>query len=346
MRFNAWLILLFLTVVPFFYGDAGSEENLTFLPGSTVIDNNEKVLAWHFVLRFVSLEHARWMVDRAHDVGFNTVVVAVTDGVRLDSAPWEPQQSAWKKEDFNTWVAYARSKGMDVIPEIKLLSHQEKFFQNKYPTLMYNTKTYDPRQDETYRQVFPLLDEIIALIQPSAFHIGHDEVTGFRNSSKSKWSKSSEPGLPAELFLMDVLRVHEYLKNKKIETWMWGDMLIDAAEFPTMLMKHFHGGASGYGKALRDKLPRDIVICDWHYSDDQNEFPSLAALVKEGFRVIGVTWKKEKTIRNFSRYAAQHGAYGMMATTWFHVQRKEWDVVENTINISGKIFIEDFTGAE
>jgi hypothetical protein len=272
--------------------------------------------------------------------------VAVTDGVRLDSAPWEPQPGAWEKDDFNAWINYVRSKGMDIIPEIKLLSHQEKFFQKKYPTLMYNPTTYDPRQDETYRQVFLLLDEIIALINPRAIHIGHDEVTGFRHSSKSKWSKSNEINLPAELFLMDVLRVHEYLKNKNIETWMWGDMLIDADNFPTMFMKHFHGGAPGYGKALRDKLPRDIVICDWHYSDNQNEFPSLSTFVSEGFRAIGVTWKKVKTIRNFSSYAAQHGAYGMMATSWYHVQRQEWDVVENTINISGKVFTEDFTGAK
>ena len=67
MSFKALLILLFLIVAPFFYGDAGAEENLTYLPGSTIIGNNEKVLAWHFVLRFVSLERARWMVDRAHD---------------------------------------------------------------------------------------------------------------------------------------------------------------------------------------------------------------------------------------------------------------------------------------
>ncbi|MFZ0257665.1 MAG: hypothetical protein WAN46_18950, partial [Gammaproteobacteria bacterium] len=109
-----------------------------------------------------------------------------------------------------------------------------------------------------------------------------------------------------------------------------------------MLAKHLHGTAPGYGKALRDKLPHDIVISDWHYFDNQKDFPSLTTMQKEGFRVIGVTWKKPKTIRNFSRYAAQHSAYGMMATTWFHVQRQEWDVVNQIISESGSAFSRAF----
>jgi hypothetical protein len=63
---------------------------------------------------------------------------------------------------------------------------------------------------------------------------------------------------------------------------------------------------------------------------------------KEGFRVIGATWKKGRTIRNFSSFAAGHGASGMIATTWFHVQRREWDVVEKIIRTSGEVFLKDF----
>jgi hypothetical protein len=107
-----------------------------------------------------------------------------------------------------------------------------------------------------------------------------------------------------------------------------------------------HGLKAGYGKPLRDKLPKDIVICDWHYADEQPEFPSLAALRKEGFRVLGATWTKEVTIQNFSRYAAQHGGEGMIATSWSHVQKKEWDVVEKIMRTSGEVFKKDFPDAK
>lgn len=127
---------------------------------------------------------------------------------------------------------------------------------------------------------------------------------------------------------------------------MWGDMLISPDEFPEMLGRHLHGTLPGYGKAMREKLPKDIVICDWHYFDTQKDFPSLAAFKREGFRVLGATWKKDDTTANFSRYAAAHGADGMIATTWFHVQRKEWDIVDKIIDTSGKIFMKDFPDAK
>lgn len=61
---------------------------------------------------------------------------------------------------------------------------------------------------------------------------------------------------------------------------------------------------------------------------------------KSGHKVLGAVWKKEKTIKNFSRYIAKmpSGGEGMIATTWFHVQRKEWDVVENITRISAEAF--------
>jgi len=125
-----------------------------------------------------------------------------------------------------------------------------------------------------------------------------------------------------------------------------GNMLIPQDEFPNILSRHLHGTVPGYGKVLRAKIPRDIVICDWHYFDDQSVFPTLDVMQKEGFRVLGATWKKENTTLNFSRYAAKHDAHGMIATTWFHVVRKEWDVVEYIIKVSGEAFSKDFPDAK
>lgn len=311
------------------------------------------VRAWHFVLKPIDLEQARRMVDVAENAGFNTVVVQLASGLSLDATPWTKAPGAWDRRQFLEWVSYAQKRGMDVIPEIKLLTHQNKFFQDNYPDLMFNSDTYDPRNELVYTKIFTLLDEVIEAIHPKAIHIGHDELTGWLLKrkvlpNKTMGLKYGEQSLPTELFLMDVLRIHGYLKQRGVETWMWGDMLISPDEFPVMRAWELHGGYVGnygYGKPLRDQLPRDIVICDWHYFDDQAEFASLSAFQQEGFRVLGATWKKEKTMRNFSRYASQHGAEGMIATTWFHVPRKEWDVVDRIIKNSGEAFMKDFPDA-
>lgn len=319
-----------------------------FMSSSWALDNGgtatkEPIRAFHFVLRGVPLDKAYWMVDEAKRSGFNTIVVLITDGVVLQHAPWRKKKGAWARDEFVEWVKYVQEKGMLVVPELKLLTHQEKLFQKNNSNLLFNSLTYDPRNRVIYsKYIFPLLDEIIGLVSPKAIHIGHDEVAGFARWWWRKRLKRDEKMLPAKLFYKDVLQIHEYLKKRGLETWMWGDMLISPDEFPDMKPGPLHGRVDGYGKRLRQMLPRDIVVCDWHYSDDQMEFPSLATFKVEGFRVLGATWKKEKTISNFSRYAAERGADGMIATTWFHVQRREWSVVKKIINISGEIFRKDF----
>lgn len=265
--------------------------------------------------------------------------VQITDGVNLENAPWKPRSDAWTKKEFIHWVSATKKLGIEIIPELKFLTHQKKFFQNSYPQLMYNNYTYDPHKEKVYQHIFALLDEIVAIIHPKAVHIGHNDVAEHIRGSNMAM-------LSAELFLQDVLKLHRYLKRKGIETWMRGDMLISPDEFPDMNPNSLNGNEAGYGKEMRGKLPKDVVITDWHYFNGQADFPSLKVMKNEGFRVIGTTWKQEKTIRNFSQYAATYGAYGTMATTWFHVQRKEWDLVRDIIESSGKIFLKDFPDAK
>jgi hypothetical protein len=310
--------------------------------GVIPVGHEQPVRAWHFVLRRVPIVNARQMVDKAASAGFNTLVVQLADGVKLPAAPWTPKPGAWSTAEFRNWVAYARQRGMTVVPEIKLLSQQNKFFQANHPGLMYNKSTYDPNNPAVYDKVIAFMDVLIELIDPAAIHIGHDEIAGHKEKSRKKHLRPGEQPLPAKLFLEHVVKMHRYLKSRDVETWMWGDMLISPDEFPGMRSQPLHGVLPGYGKALRRSLPKDIVICDWHYADKQLDYPSLATFRREGFRVLGATWKNPKTLRNFSHYAANNGADGMIATTWSYVQRKEWDVVDSILENSGTIFKSNF----
>lgn len=305
--------------------------------------NELEVRAFHFVLRNVAPDKANWMIDVAAKSGFNAVLVLLTDGVRFDKAPWAPMPNAWSKNEFLNWVNYARSRGIEVIPELKLLTHQEKFMQTNLPQLMFNALTYDPRNDKVYDIVFALLDEVIELVKPKAIHIGHDELAGrlFRNKLgmlRPAQLRKGESALTANLFLQDVLKIHNYLRSKNIDTWMWGDMLLTPSEFPNMKEAPLHGTLPGYGTELRKMLPRDLVICDWHYYETTSDFHSLLVFKNEGFRVLAAVWKDENTTRNFIRYAISYNAYGAIATTWFHVQKGDWDVVKWILQTAGSLF--------
>lgn len=291
----------------------------------------------HFVLRNVEVAEARRVVDLARRAHFNTLMIQLADGLDLPSMGTIPRPDAWSVEEFRAFLEYARENGLRFIPELKLLTHQEKLFRGHYPELMYNGFTYDPRKEATYDRVFPIIDEVLEVSGADILHIGHDEVEGVGKGG-GEHKVRPERALPAELFLQDVKRLHGYLSERGIETWMWGDMLVAPSEFRGMLARHLH--ADDEYAALRGRLPSDIVVNDWHYADRQDAFPSSAALVRAGHDVLGATWKHHGTTRAFSRYMAGLGpkARGMLATTWWHVQKDDWGVVEEILEVSGDLF--------
>lgn len=335
-----WLVVAFVVVAAGACSGAAPGAGEEPEPEVEVVGLNAPIRAWHFVLKPMALRDGYRLIDVAQKAGYNTVVVQLAWGLRLDHAPWGVEEGAWSKKEFGEWVAKARSLGMAVVPELQLLTHQKKLFQDGFPSLMYNKATYDPRNPMVYEKVFALIDEVIAMIQPKAFHIGHDEVAGRNPRNAKKKLRPGEQMLPAELFLADVLKLNTFLRQRGIEVWMWADMLIAPAEFPDMIAGPLHGDAAGYGRPIRDALPRNIVLCDWHYHN--GSFSSLGKLKQEGFKVIGSSWKNLKSMEQFSRYAAMNGAYGMMATTWFHVSRREWGLVDDVLIQSGAVFLRDF----
>ena len=240
----------------------------------------DSVRALHIVARDVAPDDVRARIRLAADAGYNVLILALADGVQLSSFPAQLGANAWSIAALRDIVEDARARGVDVVPELKLLTHQELFFKAARPELMFNRVTSKPDNEQVRVIQRRHLEEVISVVQPRAVHIGHDEVAGFNKASRKKWLEKDEPTLPAELFEESVKWLHKELTSRGVEVWMWGDMLVAPEEFPGMFERHLHGLPPGYGKPLRDRLPKDIVICDWHYFDEQAEFPTVSVLRK------------------------------------------------------------------
>ena len=308
---------------------------------STVV-HATPIKSLHFVLRNIPIDKGYWLVDTAKSNGFNSITIQITDGVQLDNEVWVHRSDAWTKQDFITWVNYTKSIGLDIIPEVKLLTHQDKTFAANIASvppmgIMYNRNTTN-RSTLTYSLVLPLIDEIVTIIKPTRFNIGHDELAGFSLDSYNKWlANNNESALPASTFLNDVIYLNNYLNSKGITTIMWADMLLNPTHFPTMVQVDMNGGyLAGYGKALRTKIPKNIILGLWHYYDNKlGTFPTVDTLRAEGFNVMGAVWNYPD---KYAAYASTRGVTGMVATTWSYVQTGDWVNVERIIVNSGKAF--------
>ncbi len=152
--------------------------------------------------------------------------------------------------------------------------------------------------------------------------------------------RKNENQLPPELFLQDVLTLNKYLNKKNIETWMWGDMLVSKEEFPSMKSSGPSlNGYNGYA-ALRARIPKNIVICAWHYQGKQISFTSILAFIKNRHKVLGATWENQETTKNFTKYMGRlpKNGVGMIATTWYGLSGQKKKEIQNIIRFSGETF--------
>ena len=303
----------------------------------------------HFVTTKLTINDVERLLKLGRKAGFNTIIPAVAwkGSVALESMPWVKKQSAtWTPSTLHELNELALSLGYEVIPQLPLLTKADKLFQGNRPELLFNRSTYDARNKTVYTVVFSIIDEIIEIMNPTNLHIGHDEVWGWKRKDYERGRLSAdEKMLPADIFVKDVHRIHDYLKRRGIGTWMWGDMLVSSEEFP-YISAHgsLHRGIEmhGYGKILRKSIPRDIVICDWQYRNTGENFPTMKVFLEDGFSVLGATFKDMAVTERFARYAAMHKASGMIATTWYYAQRKDWVTLERLIMESGRIFVRYF----
>ncbi len=272
-------------------------------------------------LKAMHPEAVKKVLHRAWRGHYNGILLYAHSSVKFKAMEPYVRKYAMPVSAYVDIVNYIRSMGMDVIPQFNLLSHQKSLFVNGRGTeaLLYNEQTLNPEQEQIYPILNALIDEVDSLINPTAFHIGFDEVVGHNEKQIEKYG----PMLEARLFIKHLLRVHNYLNKKNIQVWMWGDMFLNKDDFPKMQ----HGGlhANNAYAALIDQVPRDVVICDWHYKEYRikakrnYDYSSLNYFVQHGFSVYGCTYQEKDVINAFSRSAYQlqsNAVQGMIATTW------------------------------
>ncbi|MDN3515535.1 MAG: family 20 glycosylhydrolase [Candidatus Brocadia sp.] len=282
-------------------------------------------------------------IQKVHEHGFNTLILGVSCAIHLKKTPKFSSKWAYSIKDIKEIIAVAREQGMDIIAEVKLLTHQKLLMLQINKELMLNEDTYDPSQPKVYEIIYPILDEIIEIFQPKYIHIGHDEVFSIRNPNKLLNSSFfRKEMLNPEDYLADVVRIYKYLKSRDVGTMMWADMLLDPVIFGNKYDGASVNGYNGYAKLI-NYIPKDIILCDWHYFGKSAEFPTYTYLQKQGFTVWGAVWKEPKTIKDFSAYVAKYArkGEGMIATTWWPFVIQDRETIDLILETSSKAFFKE-----
>ena len=259
-------------------------------------------------------------------MGVNSLVIEVNYSFEFEGHPELRNQNFITRATAHELAAAARTNNIRLIPEFNCLGHQS-FGGRVEPLLRAHPEfSESPGQSPTNKNlyclewcpsapgldeiIFSLIDDIATGFEADAIHVGMDEVYLLGAESCPRCRGKN----PAELFAAQVRALHEHIVNKKHwQMLMWADRIIG----PKLQgYSKFDNERNNLSAAI-DLIPRDIVMCDWHY-EWRKDYPSLPYLAEKGFRVWPAGFlplKAARQLSDFSR-AQKTKVLGYLATTW------------------------------
>ncbi|MBQ1278101.1 MAG: family 20 glycosylhydrolase, partial [Thermoguttaceae bacterium] len=228
------------------------------------------------------------------------------------------------KEEVVKLVKLGKELGIELIPQLNIFGHAtaarvsvgKHVVLDRYPEF---APLFEP-DGWTWRVSNPearaLLTECVLELyetfdKPRYFHLGCDEAysaaTGFE----------ARRGGPYVDALADwLVWFRDVLAERNCRVMMWHDMLIDSAKF-----RGYTAMGTAKTSGLLERLPKDVVICDWQYSAPKKDetWPTTTFFQEEkGFDVLVCPWRDTAGIRSLATKSAETNGMGVLCTTWHH----------------------------
>jgi len=260
--------------------------------------------------------------------GINLIILEVDYSFEFQSHPELRQGEKYiTRKGARQFTEICRENNIRLVPEFQCLGHQswdKTIFPllTEYPELDISPgafpnndsiycREWDPTNPRVNEIVFPLIDEIVEAFDADGIHIGMDEVF-LLDSDESPNTKGRDP---AKLFAQVVNEFHDhFVKEKGLQMFMWGDRLIDGYIYK---YGEWESSLNNTAPAV-DMIPKDIVICDWHYNA-MEIYPSVPMFIEKGFKVLPSSFRTPEAVEALIKYSysLEHpNMLGHLFTTW------------------------------
>ena len=275
-------------------------------------------------------------------LGVNLLCLEFNPGYNYRCFP-ELADGSFGREQAREVAAAAKEAGIRIVPLFMCLGHQGwRFDKNKLlklhpefdetphvpedgdpektPDLEFYCHSWCASNDDVYKYVFPMIDEIMEDLGADCIHVGMDEVFSLADENCPRCKGKDR----AELFARTVKILHEHIvKENGRQMMMWADRLNHAE---AVGYHAWEGDIWGTWRAI-DMIPNDIILADWHYEMNEKGFAGIETFLEKGFTVIPAAWKELKQTRflldealKYAKSAKEKGyggrMAGMMITCW------------------------------
>lgn len=266
---------------------------------------------------------------------FNYAILEPWGTYKSERHPWRCWPNApMTKAETSRLVALGKDLGITLIPQLNCYGHASL---SRGCTVKHSALDLHPEYAPLFEpggwcwcisnpETQRVLREMIAELHenfgnPPFFHIGCDEAFG----AQSCPACAKEPF--GDLALKHFAGLAEFVRSRGARAMMWHDMLLDKFD---PRWKDFVKFGNATTAAILDSLPKDIVICDWQYSDGniketRKDWPTMGYFKEKGFPVAGCPWMNYNAMKPMADYLVANGGFGFIETTWHRMRGKEWE---------------------
>ncbi len=227
---------------------------------------------------FIPLDVLKRNIDGMEAVKMNVFHwhLSENQGFRAESKKFPKLQGMgsdglyYTQEEIRDLIAYARDRGIRVVPEFDMPGHSTAWFVG-HPELASGPGPYeierkwgvfdpamDPTNEKTYRFLDQLIEEMAKLFPDRYFHIGGDEVNG------KQWDANPK--------IQEFKKSHGFATNEALQAYF-------SQRVQKIVTKHGKA-VVGWDEVFVPGVPKDIVIQSWRGQ------ASLAQAAVQGYHGI------------------------------------------------------------
>jgi hypothetical protein len=301
----------------------------------------------------------QYMKEGLSSLGVNLLCLEFNPGYNYRCFP-ELADGSFGREQAQKVALAAKECGIRLVPLFMCLGHQGwRFAKNallkvhpefdetpnvpedgdpeKTPDLEFYCHSWCASNDDVYKYIFPMIDEITEDLGADCVHVGMDEVFSLADENCPRCRGKDR----AELFARTVNILHNHIvREKGWQMMMWADRLNHAEKFG---YHAWEGDIWGTWRAL-DMIPNDILLADWHYEMNEKGFAGIEAFLERGFTVIPAGWRELKQARflldealKYAKSAKEKGfsgtMAGMMITCWSEASNELLDTLLESVKV-------------
>ncbi len=297
---------------------------------------------------------------------FNYVVIELWGTLRYPSHPeycWD--EKAIEAGELKRLVRIAKELGVTAVPQLNIFGHASaaRCITGKHALLERHPEyapLFEPSgwcwclsNPETRKYLTDLTNDLLDIFDnPPFFHFGCDEAVGANSCALCR--RADYVAL-----LKDHLSYFgELVRARGARPMLWHDMFIERDD---ERWSGYYANGTKETAAVLKALPKDFVMCDWHYSLTQEEaekgqagMPTVRYFMELGLDVVVSPWYDTRNTIELGKGVKRISGFGLLETLWhrkhgnffyqeyFFAALAAWNPESEAINAKGATCLESF----